>query len=301
MAYPIIVRLQGGLGNQLYQYAIGRSLSVKMGRPLLLDKRTIEPEAPKRHYDLGVFNIQEQFVSGHLAWATRWVGSVRLGELFRRLWLSAKNYRYLRDQMTGYDPSIFSEHDGPIILFGYWQSYRYFESIEDILRKELFFTAAADSTNQAMQSRLRNSNSVAVHVRRGDYVSNPQFTSTLGLCDASYYLRAANYLCGLGENLEFFVFTDDPIWARDNLDLGAAFTVLDHNLGKADYEDMRLMSSCRHLIIANSSFSWWGAWLANRSGKKVITPSTWFVHDTVPFEDRVPNEWIQLDSRDSSE
>ncbi len=294
MKYPVITRLQGGLGNQLYQYAIGRAVAAKLQRPLLLDKRTIEPEAPQRHYDLGVFNIEERFVAGHLAWATRWVGSARLGATFQRIWPRAANYHYLRDAQQGFDASVFDKHKGPIVLMGYWQSYRYFEVIKAQLQEELSFTSPLDSVNRDLIDELRGRQSVAVHVRRGDYVSNASFNQSLGTCDASYYLRASEYLREQHPDVSFYVFTDDPEWARKELNLAAPFRVIDHNLGNADFEDMRLMSNCQHLIIANSSFSWWSAWLANRPGKIVTAPSTWFVDDAVPYDDRVPLDWVRL-------
>ncbi|WP_321283955.1 alpha-1,2-fucosyltransferase [uncultured Vibrio sp.] len=292
MKYPVIVRLQGGLGNQLYQYATGRAVAKRFGCPMFLDKRTIEPEAPARHYNLGVFNIQENFVKGYLAWMTRWVGSVRLGKYFTTFWLPARNFHYLRDSEMGYDSRLFEDHAGPIALLGYWQCYRHFDSISNELRGELTFKQGPVGKNRDMMDELQSCNSVGVHVRRGDYTN---FTQSLGLCDAGYYQKATQHLQLQIENPKFYVFTDDPHWAHTDLNLGGApFQVVDHNLGQADYEDMRLMSNCRHLIIANSSFSWWGAWLANHPGKIVIAPKNWFVHDEVPAEDRVPSAWLRM-------
>lgn len=292
--FPVIVCLQGGLGNQLYQYAVGRALSLHLGRQLLLDKRTIEPEAPARHYDLGVFDIREQFVKGYEAWCARWVGSATLGKTFQRVWFPARKYKMIRETITSFDESVFRDHAGPVILRGYWQSFRYFASCEDLIRKEFQFKKSADFSNQALIAKMQAINSVAVHVRRGDYVSNAFFNQTMGVCSLDYYVAAANYLKQQFPKPQFFVFTDDPNWARKNLRLPGSTQVVDNNLGRADYEDLRLMSSCRHLIIANSSFSWWAAWLASYPKKIVVAPKRWFRSDALADIDRVPPDWIRL-------
>lgn len=290
----IIARLQGGLGNQLFQYAAGRALSVKLQRLLLLDPRTISPEAPARHYDLGSVCVDEPFVNGHLAWMTRWVGSVRLGNTFQRVYPLSRSFRYLRDREQGFQPEIFEENPGPIVLFGYWQSFRYFSEITDELRQSLQFRHAPDAGNKAKLDELMAVESVAVHIRRGDYVSNSSFAANLGACDQAYYRKAVDALQTKIQAPRFYVFTDDPAWARSDLDLGVPFEVVDHNLGRADYEDMRLMSNCQHLIIANSSFSWWSAWLANRPGKLVYAPARWFLTGGGPIDDRLPVDWIRI-------
>jgi hypothetical protein len=288
------MRLQGGLGNQLYQYAVGRAVAQHLGRPLLLDKRTIEPEAPARHYDLGAFAVQEHFVSRHQAWCTRWVSSMTFSRAFQRVWLPAREYKMIRESITSYDESIFKRHAGPIILQGYWQSYRYFERCADLIRREFQFKPQADARNQAMMAEMQNTNSVAVHVRRGDYVSNAFFNKTMGVCSMEYYQAGASHIAQNVKSPRYYVFTDDPDWAKKNFNLPGEVQVVDHNLGKADYEDLRLMSSCRHLIIANSSFSWWAAWLAGYPHKIVVAPKQWFQSETWADVDRVPAAWVRL-------
>jgi Glycosyl transferase family 11 len=292
--YPIIVRLQGGLGNQLYQYAAGRALAMYMDRPLLIDQRTIEPEAPARQYDLGSFNVKESFVHGLSAFCTRWVGSVRLGPLFQMFFPTARAYRLIRDSEKGYDTRIFERHDGPIILHGYWQSYRYFEGVANDLRRELQFRYAPDPENARMIDLIESSASVALHVRRGDYVRNAAFSAALGTCDSDYYRRAVAKIASEIPNPKFFVFSDDADWAASNLDLPGKPVVVRHNLGRSDVEDFRLMTHCRHFIIANSSFSWWGAWLAHYPSKTVIAPARWFNVDNTPPQDRIPLSWARL-------
>lgn len=291
---PVISRLQGGLGNQLYQYAAGRALATRLGRPLFIDPRTIEPEAPARQYDLGALNVEENFIKGLDAFCTRWVGSVRLGRLFQTAFPTAKAYRLIRDREEGYDASFFEPHAGPIILHGYWQSYRYFEDIADNLRQELQFRHAPDRENARMIDLIESSASVSLHVRRGDYVSNAAFSAALGACDADYYQRAIAKISHETLNPKFFVFSDDPDWAESNLELPGDPVFIRHNLGRSDVEDLRLMTHCKHFIIANSSFSWWGAWLARGPNKVVIAPERWFNKDKTPPADRIPSDWLRL-------
>lgn len=290
----VITRLQGGLGNQLYQYAVGRALALRFNRTLYIDKRTILPEAPARQYDLGSFCIEENFVQGLEAFRTRWVCSVRMGDLFQKVFPFANGYRLIRDREEGYDRSVFESHNGPIILHGYWQSYRYFKDISDSLRQDLQFRKAPDKEGAQMIELIEKSTSVSIHVRRGDYVSNPAFTASIGVCDSDYYRRAVNKICNEIPSPKFFVFSDDPNWAECNLNLPGDPVFVRHNLGRSDVEDFRLMTHCKHFIIANSSFSWWAAWLAPYVAKTVIAPARWFNVDRSSPQDRIPLSWTRL-------
>ena len=290
----ITTRLQGGLGNQLFQYAVGRAISIRFGRELLLDARLIQREAPARHYDLGVFKIREQHVAGLPCWCVRWLCSIRFGRLFKVLCPLAWNYRLLQDRESGFDASVFEPHAGPLVLQGYWQSYKYFQEHRELLQREFELKTEPDALNQTMLNEIESGNSVAVHVRRGDYVSSALANSIHGTCGPEYYSTAAALLGRKVSEPRFYVFTDDPAWARQNLALPGPMRFVDHNLGKRDCEDLRLMSRCKHFIIANSSFSWWGAWLAQNRGKVVMAPARWFVQDHYPPEDRIPADWIRL-------
>lgn len=290
----IIVRLQGGLGNQLYCYATARALSLKTNKKLLIDARPIKGEGTKRQYDLSVFNIKENHVSGITKWITRWVASVRLGKIFKTGFPLAWNYKMIRDKEKGYDASLLDQYNGNMILQGYWQSFKYFENEEDLLKEEFTVKNPPDAVNKQWIDEIENLESVCLHVRRGDYVSNSAANALHGTCTPEYYQKSINTILQKVNNPIFFVFTDDPVWAENNLSIPAPFKIVKHNLGKNDYEDLRLMSNCKHFIIANSSFSWWGAWLSKNNYKVVIAPKKWFNIDNVPSEDRIPNNWIRL-------
>lgn len=291
---PVIVRLQGGLGNQLYQYAIGRSLSILHGRRLLLDPRLIQAEAPARHYDLGALRIVENHVSGLNKWCVRWACSVRLGSAFRTACPLVWKYRIVQDRECGYDPTVFDDHAGPLILQGYWQSFRYFSDYRTTLLQEFAPRNPIESHTRNLIAEFESQEAVAVHIRRGDYVTNPVASSIHGTCNLNYYTNAAHLIAERISNPRFYVFTDDPAWARSNLSLPGSTRVIDENLGHRDFEDLWAMSRCRHFIIANSSFSWWGAWLSDSPQKIVIAPAKWFNIDNCPVGDRIPSDWIRL-------
>jgi hypothetical protein len=290
---PIIIRMAGGLGNQLYLYAFGRSLSLQSGRSLLLETRNTSRDE-FRNYELSVFNIIDQHVDLVTQWCTRWAASYSSGKLFRTLCPMAWDYKILRDKNAGFDSSVFNLEMGTLVIEGYWQSFKYFELYQDIIRADLTFKREPTEKNARMIEEIDGVQSVAVHVRRGDYITNPNNNASLGTCSLEYYRKASDYIEQHVEEPHFFIFTDDPGWAKENLTFPGPTRIVDHKLGKADYEDFRLMTHCKHFIIANSSFSWWGAWLANYPEKTVIAPMNWFTIETYPPEDRIPGEWIRL-------
>lgn len=161
-------------------------------------------------------------------------------------------------------------------LDGYWQSEKYFSDYEERIREEFSVRAPLDGRSLELAEQMRERPSVSVHVRRGDYFSNPVTAAVHQVCDVEYFQRGIAYLGERLENPTFFVFSDEPDWARDNLRIPYPTTVISHNDASRNYGDLRLMSLCDHHIIANSSFSWWGAWLDPSSDKIVVAPKTWF-------------------------
>ena len=284
----IIVRLQGGLGNQMFQYATGLALAMRRDVPLKIDLSLMAVD-PKRSYELHRFQIDTPLTS---TW-DRW----RIGQSIRpeRRWLAAMmGFRYVRDREQGYDESI--RHAGrQVLLDGYWQSGKYFAGLEPVLRRRFTFRDAPDADNAAMLRTIAAGPSVAVHVRRGDYVSDPQTAATLRPCGVEYYRWAFENMAAAAAGTRYFVFSDDPDWARQNVHPPGETTYVSHNTGRQDHEDFRLMKHCRHFIIANSSFSWWAAWLGEALDKHVIAPRPWFATPHGSEADLVPLSWIRPD------
>jgi Glycosyl transferase family 11 len=288
----VIARLMGGLGNQLFQYAAGRRLAHARSSLLKLDISDCGPRA-KRQYRLHHFNVTQTVATP--AELARFRGKspralwTRIGDRFRPY----ARRRRLRERHFHFDPAIL-DAGGDVYLSGYWQSERYFTDVAGLLRREITWRAQPDAPNAAMAERIRAVAAVSLHVRRGDYLTNPAALALHGVCSPAYYTAAVARVVAATPDAHFFVFSDEPEWAWSNMRLGRPTTFVTLNGPDGDYEDLRLMSLCRHHVIANSSFSWWAAWLAARSDSLVIAPRRWFADPTNDTSDLIPARWLRL-------
>ena len=190
---------------------------------------------------------------------------------------------------------LFFNTKPPALLEGYWQSYKYFNGYDTQIRSELMFRNPATGKNLETAELIAQENSVSIHIRRGDYVTNQSSNKVHGALGIGYYKNAIRRICDEVDSPHFFVFSDDLAWARNNLGLSIAVTFVANNTGESSFEDMRLMSLCKHFIIANSTFSWWGAWLNKNSGKIVIYPRNWFNDPGINTQDLTPETWVAID------
>lgn len=262
----MIVQLNGGLGNQLFQYAFGRARSVEYKAPLYFHKMDLD--CGRRHYALTPFNVNVQFKAP--------VGVLRFEEV-----------------QFNYDPRVHAASPSAYYV-GYWQTERYFDLVSPILRKELTLKYPVSDQTAALSGKiLRSPESTFIHVRRGDYL-NPDTAAYHGNMGMDYYKSAMRIIadrCAGAE--EFFIFSDDPDWCRRSF---PGCQVVDHNIGKGrESEDLYLMSLCKNAIFPNSSFGWWGAWLGDtRPGRICIGPKQWFAGAKLNTEDIIPERWIRL-------
>lgn len=291
----VVVKLMGGLGNQLFQYAAALSLSRHHQVPLKLDVSFLDEfdgaNFTKRYYELHHFNIQKDVVSA--VDKSKFVKPTgALAKLLFKIRKGIYGYQHWQEQGHAFQPAFFAS-SSQVYLEGYFQSEQYFEQIEGLLRQQLQFKAVLDSRNEELQKAMQGGQSVAIHVRRGDYVSNAHTHAHHGVCGIDYYEQAIAYIHAQVENPVFYVFSDEPEWAEQNLPLSKA-VFIQHNTGADSYKDMQLMSSCAHHIIANSSFSWWGAWLNPSPTKVVIAPQKWFASPDLDTQDLIPKKWIRL-------
>jgi hypothetical protein len=269
MRRPVEVLIYDGLGNQMFQYALGRALSLRTGRPLVLDTLPLYEE-PVYRFDLRHLRLGKQKVRNRPAYSARRLTVLRM--MASRGW---EPIRLVTESGLEFSPEILTI-DKPCILQGYWQSERYFESIAGQLREEFSIVEPQDPRSADFRTRIRKVESVALHVRRGDYVSLPACNAFHGTCSKEYYDAALRLvLSRLPSGAELFVFSDDMAWSRENIRFPVPTTYVDWNQSR-NYEDLRLMSSCRALIMANSSFSWWAGWLNPRPDKLVIAPRQWY-------------------------
>lgn len=266
----IIARLIGGLGNQCFQYAVGRHLSEIHHTELKID--ISEFETYKLHpYSLSHFNIIENFATSE----------------------DVAKLKHVREKHFHFDPEILNLSDG-VYLHGYWQSEKYFSSTEDIVRRELAVNSPLLGKDKEVAEQIILCDSVSVHIRRGDYLPNTYTEQILETCSLDYYLHSIERIANNVKKPHFFIFSDDIKWTSENFKLPYPITFVDHNGPDKNYEDMRLMSLCKHNIIANSTFSWWGAWLNKNPDKLVYAPKKWFSEKArSSAKDVIPNLWIK--------
>ena len=292
----VIVRLIGGLGNQLFQYAAARRLSHVLQTTLKLDITYFETQR-LRVYSLHPFNIQETFASPEELVEIK--GPSRKGlarTSFRLRQKLGLRYRWtvIREGYIGPLDLRLINASGNVYLDGYWQSEKYFTDIQDIIRCEYTIMHKQDPQSKEVARMIGGTQSVSIHVRRGDYVSDSRTSRVHGTCSLEYYQECIRQIAKKVVQPHFFVFSDDPHWAAENLRLEYPITFVIHNDVTKDYEDLRLMSRCRHHIIANSSFSWWGAWLCTCPGKIVMTPKRWFKEPGRDTRDLIPDSWHRI-------
>ncbi len=292
----VYASLNGGLGNQMFQYAAGRALALRRNAPLRLDISGFASYDLHRVFELHrIFACPAEIASASdvdrlLGWQSH--------SLLRRLMARPGFAAFRRDTFAvephfHYWPGI-NEVPQDCLLAGYWQSEKYFQDQEKIIRADFTFGAPMSEKNEKIADRMAQGNAVGVHVRRGDFVSNPKSNVIHGVCPPDYYRAAIRYMAERIERPRFFVFSDDMAWVKAQLKLDSPWQAVEHNQGADGYNDMRLMGLCQHHIIANSSFSWWGAWLAVNPSKIVIAPKQWFQNAPHDISDLVPPGWIRM-------
>jgi hypothetical protein len=290
----IISRIIGGLGNQLFQYAAARSLAIQLGKDLLLDISAFEFYSLHNGFELfRIFHIDKKvadFSDIHRVLGWQAFSPVR------NLLLSSK-FSYLRNKQFVVEPHFqywedYKRITHDVYLSGYWQSENYFFDVAAQIREDFTFRLPMQNDIAELAVQISNVNSVSLHVRRGDYIKN---TATYALCSIDFYKAAIQYIAERVEHPHFYIFSDDIAWVKNNLKMDFSHHYVDFNHGSESYNDMRLMSLCQHNIVANSSFSWWGAWLNSNSEKIVVAPRYWFANGS-DTADMFPSSWVVLGS-----
>ncbi len=287
----ILINLNGGLGNQLFQYALGRRLSYERNLPLRFDLSLLEASWSIRQFKLGYFQTQGKPINeGERKKFYRYQDL----KVFTLLQNSLPYYRrrIVNEKSPMFDENILRT-PSKIFLQGYWQSYKYFTSIRDVLQKELRLNVTLDALNKDKLESIRNTSSVSIHIRRGDYVHNPETNKAHGVLPLEYYDRAIKMMKEKVTAPHFYVFSDDIPWVRENMRGLENAAFVDHNDSDQDYFDLALMKECQFHITANSSFSWWAAWLSGHENKIVIAPKKWYQTER-DTSDLCPEEWIRI-------
>jgi hypothetical protein len=292
----IQVVLFGGLGNQMFQYAAARALSVRLNRPITIDLSWFlfgTKNTTPRVFELGCFTLSES-----LTVQSSRIRGFYLHFLYPRLKNTELGKRIAR-RLHLYRDADAMVYDGrfrllqhPVLLWGYFQSEKYFEDVREHIRDDFQFNQPLTGRNREIEEQIRRSPSVAIHIRRGDYIANKYARQVFAVCSIAYYRRAIRYISERVEAAQFYVFSDEPAWAETHIPIPGAVYV-NWNTGMDSSIDMRLMSLCDHQILANSSFSWWGAWLNPHKDKIVVAPSVW-LKDTQCSNDLIPAEWVLI-------
>ena len=263
----MIIAIKGGLGNQMFQYAHGRNLELA-GKKIVFDTSFYTGNRAKidtaRNFKLNNFNIETKAM------------------------FSQKKHPYL-NLITKVLIHL-NLSDG-----GFWQSEKYFIENEGSIRKEFTLKSPLTSKEQEISTKIKNAqNSVFLHVRRGDYVSDAKTNEHHGTCGPEYYAKALEYIASkIGKEITVFIFSDDIEWVKQNMPIPYPVTYVS-SPDIPDYEELALMSMCEHNIIANSSFSWWGAWLNPNPDKIVIAPKQWTKKAQWQQKDIIPKSWIRI-------
>lgn len=290
--------MDGGLGNQMFQYALARILAQKNNAAVLLDTSFFDQIEKRlghtpRKFELAVFNNYYGFASIDDIFFFKQLSF--FNKIKRELGL---NYpKMYREPSFRFDEKVFTIQT-PVYLRGFFQSYKYFIGYENFIRQLFVFPLdSLDEKNKNVMGTIKSTNAISIHIRRGDYVNDATTQQYHGNCSLDYYLKAISLLTEKNEAFTLFFFSDDSEWVKEQFrDLPYSKEFIDHNTGEHSWKDIFLMSLCKHNIIANSSFSWWAAWLNVNPDKKVIAPKKWFAksEEELNTSDLVPPEWIRL-------
>ena len=279
----IKIKLFGGLGNQMFQFATGYSVARRKNLDLYLDLTWFNRRHIHNGFELNkVFDIFKRvsFLNNDFSFR-----SFKLKEFLNKI---DTTYQTFNEPHFNYTPDItkISDH---CFLKGYWQSEKYFQEYENEIKTIFSFNKDLNQSNSKLVDEIYRNNSISLHVRRGDYLlkKNENHQTDLN----SYYLDAINETSRYYNDPKFFIFSDDPEWVSKNFNIKADHINVNINHGMNSFLDMYLMSLCKTNIIANSSFSWWGAWLNNNNNKNVFAPKNWFNDKTICIKNLIPNSW----------
>ena len=283
----IIVKLDGRMGNQMFQWAFARAYEAKNGTMPIFDDS-------KETLKLTPFKLSQNIKTVE---KPLWNKFLRKTVPFRNLRNQLTELKFdlpisKEDYYSKFSPALL-EASAPVYIQGFFQTEKYFTHIREKLLHDFVLLKKADGRNKKMLYKIKNTNSFSIHFRRGDYTKN-RVAKIFGKISKKYYYDAVEYIKqNTDEQITLFVFSDDINWVKKNIKFEYETIYVDINSGKKGYFDIELMKNCKHNIIANSSFSWWGAWLNENPDKIVVTPTPW-MNDINDNYDIIPNNWISI-------
>lgn len=296
----IVVKLMGGLGNQMFQYAFAKSLAIKNNTSLKIDLTFLLDRTPRenfvfRDYDLDIFNIEADFINeSELANFKAKKSPSFIDRLFSRT--IEPETIFLDEQNFHFDAANIVSGTN-IYMNGYWQTEKYFQDIEAQIRKDFTFKYVFNEIENELNNQILHTNSVCVNFRRTDFVDLKSSADTHGLTEMAYYQNAVELVGKKIDNTHFYIFSDDIDWCKENVKIDFPVIFVDHVYKGFKFSAyLQLMKNCKHFIIPNSTFAWWAAWLSENEDKLVIAPQKWFKDQVLQSqtEDILPRKWIKL-------
>lgn len=290
-----VIKLQGGLGNQLFQYAFGKAIEFYTKIPVEFDDIKYLGKNPYRNYELSRYNTNVVLID-----------HTRKKSILKKILRELLIIKHLKNKVNVYknkkiewikleDNSLtycdkYKHIKKGMYIEGFYQCEEYFKEISDKIRQDFVFKEKLNDQNLEILNEIKSSESVSLHIRRGDYLS----CSGYGILSVGYYKKGLDIIKDKlkDKDLKIFVFTEDTAWAKENIKFDVDTMFVNCNNSEEGYFDLELMRNCKHNIIANSSLSWWGAWLNNNPSKIVIAPDPWFID--IVNSDIVPDEWIKV-------
>lgn len=296
----IKVKLMGGLGNQMFQYALAKNLAQKNNTEVVLDLTFLNHRLPFTKYtfrklELDIFNVAYKTSTlskiskyfNNLSYIYQFVINKIKKVLFPNSYIKEK-------ELYVFDNEVLKAKNNSYID-GYWQNERYFKEISDIIKKD-FTSFKTPLSEKALKTKelINSTNSISVNFRRTDYVKNPEASAFYGVLGMDFYKEAIKIISERINNPHFFIFSDDIGWCKENFKIDFPTTFISKENSEGPIEDFRLMLECKNYIIPNSTFAWWAAWLNNTKEKIVIAPKKWIADPKINSEDFVPSEWIRI-------
>lgn len=287
----IIMRYNGGLGNQMFQYAATVTLAHSLGADFAFDTDFFNHNY-SRPYQMNIFNVSENKIKG-IKYKALWAFRKHIKNKFFDLNVYGENDSNYEERFANIADNTY--------IYGFFQSHKYIN--EELVRKHFEFAFEPDMQNAKIIEKMQNEDSISLHIRRGDYVQKKRYAGVYNHLDINHYAQALELVANKVQTPVVYVFSDDIDWAKENLNFdncpicaqkGARLEFVSHNQGEKSYEDLRLMSKCKHNIIANSSFSWWGAYLNSNPDKIVVAPKKWFQKIKNNPHDLYPENWILI-------
>jgi hypothetical protein len=292
----VVVKLFGGLGNQMFQYAAGRSLALRNNCILKLDishfdNKILPNGLPYRSFDLPIFTVPLNIATPREIKMFTDNETSLLSKAMKKLNSLFNDYKILREPHFHFYPDLLKQK-GNLFLEGYWQSEKYFQEVEDVIRKDFTINTSLNTEGFLLLENIKSTNSVCLNIRRKEFASNKYINQFVG---SKYIYDAVELMAEKLDNPHFYIFSDELEWVKNEISIKYQNTIVEENMYGDRYRDcLLLMSSCKHFIIPNSTFGWWAAWLNSDPDKIVISPSKWLSDTSKDTSDLIPAQWIRM-------